>query len=251
MKKILTIGILMCIFSVFSSAQEITVVKGTNDYTPYEMHLGNHQYAGIYVDIVVEVFRKLGIKAKIKEFPWARCIKYMKEGKYEAIFAPFINPERETFMYFPDEPLAREETVLYTYKGSGITFSGNLEQLKKYKIAVLRGASYGEAWDKIAFPKLQKVDTQNSLVEMLAKKRIQLIVGTRYVLQYTAKQNQVTHQITNLEPPLSIDGGYIAFSKAKGPAQKEMADAFSQELKKLKASTQYQAILEKYISSGS
>ena len=85
---------------------------------------------------------------------------------------------------------------------------------------------------------------------MLDKKRIQLIVGTRYVLQYTAKQNQVTDQITNLEPPLSIDGGYIAFSKAKGPAQKEMADAFSQELKKLKASTQYQAILEKYISSG-
>ena len=232
--------------NVHAFPTEITVVKGANDYAPYEIKSGEGKYSGIYIETVLEVAKKIGVTLNIVEKPWARCQKMMEEGAADAILTPFKTPEREGYMYFADEPIAYEETVLFTYTGSGVVYSGDLESLKNYKIGTARGYAYGDAWDKIDFPNKQVVDKQNSLIKMLSAKRIDVTLGTRYILQYLAKKEGVSDQIKALEPPLSKDGGYIAFSKAKGESHKELADAFAKAIKEVKASEKYKYILNKY-----
>lgn len=232
--------------SIFSLPKEILIIKGSNDYAPYEIKLGNNKYSGIYIETIQEAAKILKIKLVFKDFPWARCLSMMKAGKADALMTPFKNKERVTFMYFANEPVAYEETTLFTYKGSNIKFSGNLNDIKEHKIGVARGYSYGEKWDKINFPNVTKANTQKGLVKMLTKKRFEITLGTKYIIQYLAKEQGVSHKIVALKPSLSKDGGYIAFSKKKGRTHKELANAFEKALKKVKKSARYKQILKKY-----
>ncbi len=229
-----------------SLPKEITVVKGVDEYAPYEIKLNNGKYGGIYMDTIKAVAKKIGVKLNFKEYPWARCQKMIKKGEADAIMTPFKNSERLTYMYYANEPLAYENMNLFTYKGSGIKYDGNLKSLKKYKIGVARGYSYGPEWDKIKFPKKSISNSQKSLIKKLAAKRIQLTLGTKYILQYIAKKENLSGKIIALEPPLSKDGGYIAFSKKKGSTHKELAEAFAKAIKEVKATPQYKEILKKY-----
>lgn len=252
MKKYYLVIIIFSViaFSNFSVAfpNSITIVKGGNEYAPYDINLGNGKFTGIYVDVVYQVAEQLDIKVNFEVYPWARCFIMMKKGMADAFIAPYINNERSEYMYFSKEPLAYEENVLMTYKGSQVQFSGDVSALINLEVAALIGASYGEKWDSVNFSNKHLLPSLESLVMKLAKKRVEVIIGTRYVIQHIANKNSITNDIVALDPPLSVNGGYIAFSKAKGLSHKALSDAFSKALVSLKKTAKYQAILKKYLS---
>ena len=142
MKPLISILIstkIMAIFFILQTAfakipKELLIVRGEDEYIPYEIKKANGEYEGIYIEVLKEVLKSQNIKFKIKDYPWGRALEMIKKGKADAITTPFKNKERESFLYFPNAPLAYEETVFFTYKGSSIKYNGDLKSLTKYGI---------------------------------------------------------------------------------------------------------------------
>lgn len=241
---------LLFLFTIIHHAhslpKEILVISDANDYSPYEINFGNNKFGGIYIETVLEAAKLLNIKLTFKEFPWARCLVMIKKGHSDAIMTPFKTKERLKYMYFANEPIAYEETSLFTNKSNQINFNGNLNNLKKYNIGVVRGFSYGEKWDKMKFPYVTTVNSQRNLIKMLVVRRVDVLIGTKYIIQYLAKEENASKHLVTLKPSLSRDAGYLAFSKIKGPSHKKLAIAFARAIRRVKKSKKYKMIFKKY-----
>ena len=148
-------------------------------------------------------------------------------------------------MYFADNILTREVNQFFTLKSAPISFDGNFDTLKGYRIGAVRNYSYGNKFDTFS-PKLNvlRLETENALLLNLVNKRCDIILGNSIVLALLAKQVPGGQDIVPCGPGITNDPLYIGFSKAKG--HKILAEKFSDALKQFKASGAYSQILVKY-----
>ena len=246
MRKFFILSTLLVATSLSANPKKLHIVNSTNEYAPYRIKHPNGTFSGIYHDMIKAVAKKLKIKIKVGHYPWKRCLKMIKNGKADAIIAPFKTPERENFMYFAKEPLAYEENTLFTYKGSNIKFDGDLEKINSLKVGAALGLSYGAEWDNMIFPKKEILRHQIDIVKLLARKKLDIIIGSKLVNIHIAQKLNVADKIIPLKPSLSKSGGHIAFTKKKGEAYKKLAQTFSKEIKKFKNTKKYKKILAKY-----
>jgi len=222
------------------------IVIGFNKYPPYHYMKGKKEPNGIAVEIANNIASILKINLKYRELPWSRCLNYAKNGKIDAILFIFKKPEREKYLfYYDDNLIAHEVNAIYTLKGNEIKYSGKIENdLKPYKIGVIRDFSYGPAFDSVA-DKLRR-DMANDvelLIKKLLKKRNDAILHNTLVINWYSKSMGVINEITQISPPISVDPGYIAFSKAAGKG--ELAKSFADAMQKFKQTEEYKILLEK------
>jgi len=83
------------------------------------------------------------------------------------------------------------------------------------------------------------------LIRKLLGGRSTIAVGTKSVILHHATQMGVVDKIKFLEPPISDDPVFMGFSKTRQDAA-ELAQTFSAELRRFKATQHYQDILQKY-----
>lgn len=158
----------------------------------------------------------------------------------------FRTPEREEYLYYPDNSLLYEHNSFFIKKGTQITYSGNLEELKNHAIGVVLGFSYGEQFDNAAYIEKEVSANHELLLRKLRRNRFKVGLGNKHVVSFYADTIGFAHGIEFLEPNhFDEEPLYIAFTK-KAPGYDKLAEQFSQALDKLKQSGQYQEILSKY-----
>ena len=215
------------------------------DYPPYIFeHDG--KTVGICAELAEAAFQLLGISVTYTQYPFPRMLEYGKTGDVDAVMMVFKTPEREAYLYYPENALYYEENSFFTRKDTHISYTGKLEDLKEYTIGVIRGFSYGEEFDHASY--LQRDETVNDelLVKKLLSDRFKIGVGSRYVISYYAEKMGVLNDITFLEPNLFDKNPlYIGFSKAR-PDNKDLVIKFSEAIETLKKTGEYQRILQKY-----
>ncbi|MDM8551598.1 transporter substrate-binding domain-containing protein [Desulfobacterales bacterium HSG2] len=227
-------------FSTDALAEELVVAY--SEWPPYSF-TKDQKATGIIIDSMNEVCKRLNIAPEFQSLPWKRCLKYMREGKVDALLSPIFTKERTEFMYYPSEPVNIEKTVFLTWKGSGMKVNG-LDDLKGKLIGVVRGYSYGPEFDNC--PGLKKFDCNDDeqLIKILAKKRVGIAVGEEGALRFIAKQTGVPVEVIYV---LNETPGYIGISKkALGPKGKSVAEKFAKTLRQLKAEGVIEKIRNKY-----
>ena len=111
---ILVIAITLSILLNLSHAKTYTV--GLVDWPPFA-YVNKQSIQGISVEIVQEVAKRTGVKVKIAEFPWARLLVLLEEGKADGIAFVAKNKEREKYILYPEEPYYTLTTVFYVRLG--------------------------------------------------------------------------------------------------------------------------------------
>jgi len=105
----------------------------------------NESYEGYTVDLIKKVYEKGAHKLEIDVFPWSRAIKYVSDGKYDALLAPakkeaphlifpsygvgiqrmcFFTSAKNTWMYTGEDSLTAMQV--------GIAFDTSIEELNQY-----------------------------------------------------------------------------------------------------------------------
>ena len=131
--------IFVCVPVIHALPEKLLIARGQSDYQPYEyLEEDNKTVTGITPDIINEAALMLGIKISYKSYPWARAIAMTKEGKVDGIMQIFKTQERIKFLYFPDIEIGFEETAFFTHNQSEVKYSGNIQDLKPYKIGAIR-----------------------------------------------------------------------------------------------------------------
>jgi len=186
----------------------------------------------------------MGLRPLYREYPWARCIEMMKSGASDVIFTIFKNSDRLKYLYYPTEPTLLEPNVFFKLKESRLTFDGDLKKLKNYSIGVKTSTSYGEKFDQAKYLKKEEVSFTELVIKLVENKRVDLGVGSALLLKYLMKYYGNADKFVLLQPNISQEPLYIAFSKAR--QVKKLSEEFSVKLSKFKKTEKYKKILGKY-----
>lgn len=254
--KVLFILILTSSFS-FGTVLKIMAYE----YRPY-MYEEDNKTKGIVIDIVKEVFKRMNQPISIRFVTWTNALSNIKSGKGDALSLIYKNDKREKYGDYSSEVLIPQQMTFFVRNDSKITFDGDLMKLKKYKIGVIRGFSYGPIFDTAVINGTLKVDTTRTLKQNISKLlvgRYNIIIDGRYVIldELTAinkkesntivkklTKNKYKYLLKELSPPIETMLAYMMFSK-KNKLTK-IRDEFDKTLMKMKKDGTYQRILESF-----
>ncbi len=229
-------------FSAFSK----TLIAVTENWPPFEYREtvdGTHTELGTDVEIVRKILKKLGYEVRIMWLPWSRCLKAVMSGWADMIFSASKTPERERYLFYPEEPLGYTTNVFFYRKGENIKFE-KPEDLKGLRVAYIESYYYGEIFKTLPLIFLPVERTEIGF-KLLLKKRVDLVIEDVNVGLSVARKLHILDKIDYIKKPVwGPDPQYAAF--VKKPGYDKLAKKFSEELKKLKRSKEYFDILKKY-----
>ncbi len=242
-KRGIVVMLLMLLHTTVIGAEEPLLIV-TNPWPPYAMEV-EEELTGTDIEITQAVFRQLGMAIKIQFYPWKRCLMMVERQQADAVLDAGLIPEREEFLYFPEEPVSEGVTVFFIKAGRTIPFT-TLEDLNGLRIGAGLGYNYCDEIDQAPFiQQAERVSTLEQNFKKLLADRIDVVVEADAVGYFTAKQMGILDQITIIPNALYCQGGnYLAFSKKPGYAQ--LASQFNQALRAFKMTDAYTQLLQSY-----
>jgi len=251
MRKAFLVILFSLIFSSVIYAGQ-TVTLATLEWEPY---IGPNMDNNGYVhEIVVEAYKRSGIKVDIRFLPWARAVKTAETGKRDGLFPEYYDESRlENFVFsdsFPGGPVG-----LYKRKDNKISFAVDpqkkqteaLKALKQYRFGVVRGYVNTKEFDNADFLTKDIANSDETNLKKLFKGRIDFIFIDKYVAKHiiVRKYPHFLSELDFMEPPLEIKPLYIAFSK-KAKNYQQKLNAFNMGLKILRETGMLDQIIEKH-----
>lgn len=227
--------------TALAETPEVIIATSTG-YPPYYYQTDDNKLSGICVDIIDRVAEKLEIKIVYKQYPWKRMLLSAEKGEIDAVFPLFKTVDREKKLDFGDLVLAFEEVIFFVNKNSPLNSSEKIDEVFNFPIGVVDGYSYGEYFD--SKKDIKKVVTQSDyhLMTMFKHRRFEVGIGNRYVVMYNSLQQGIEKDVSFLEPPLTREPLYLAFSKKS--KNTHLLDRFDEELRKLRESGEYVQIFK-------
>jgi len=234
-KLILLVSIIL--FSSVSVAQTLEDIKWyTEEYPPYNF-VEDGNLKGIAVDLLLAVWKKIGLnktKKDIKVVPWARGVKMIKTKPGTCLFSTTLTSERKDVLgwkFVYPIPLLNEdpENHIIARKSKHISFD-SIENLIKYngKYGVVRG-DLGEVLlleAGVNSSKIDKAANSISLVKKLDKGRYDLISYSFATAATKMKQEGIDiskYEIIFSFPPKPM--GYAFYHNTDAALLKKMQDA--------------------------
>ena len=167
---------------------------------------------GFGAEILIEAFERAGYKAKLNFMPWARALKDTEAGKYDAVCFGYYS-EKRARIYALSNPFAKSILGFYKQKDSDIFYT-NLQNLKPYRIGVVRSYVNTAEFDAADYLKKEEVNSEMLNLKKLLNKRVDLILIDKFVGQFlintSFQKNKSDFEF--IEPPLKIQPMYVMFS---------------------------------------
>lgn len=224
----------------------LRIARG-QDFAPYHFE-SDGRLQGFEIEIIREVARTTGREARFEQYPWSRCLAMVESGQVDAMMNIFQTEDRERFLYFRAENiLHHEENTLWIRRDrEDIVYRGQPAELGGHRLGAIQDYSYGSEFDRVAGGlDIEFSVDERALLRKLVHRRVDVIVGNTLVLEWLARTDGVRDQVVQLEPGLSEDPLYLAFSRAR-PGNEEVASRFGDALRRFKGTAEYLEVLERY-----
>ena len=197
--KIALLLVLPLIFPLLSLAtpdadtiKEIEAITWyTEEFPPYNYKDNDGLATGISVDVLVEMFKRLGVNKTRKDFkilPWARSYKYLQTQPGTALFSTTYTTERLELITFVG-PILPSRVSVIAAKSKNLTIS-SADELDSLVVGTIRdavGEQLARKWGvkESAFNKQNKVA---NLIRLLSIGRLDVIVYNENVAKYLFKE---------------------------------------------------------------
>jgi len=200
---------------------------------------------GFTSEIVTEAFRRVGYEVTVTFMPWARVIQEVKRKKYDAAYPAYYSDERAR-VFALSRPFAQGPLVFYKRKAAKISFK-TLQDLKPYRIGVVRGYVNSPAFDAADYLKKEFTNSDESNLRKLLKGRIDLVVIDKYTAEHLIKRAipEGLNQLESLEPYLQVKQLYLAVSRRVSGYQ-QMLEAFNYGLRQITEDGSIKKIMKKH-----
>jgi polar amino acid transport system substrate-binding protein len=232
---------LVCLPTPTSAEPVLVMVDSANP--PFMYATTDQKAAGIYPAIISEAFSRMGIPVRISAKPWKRALAEMESGR-GGIGGIYMTARRLEKYDFSDE-LHVENIQVVVLASRAFPYSG-LESLRGRNVGVLRGWSYGDAFDQARADgvfRTEEVESDAQNLSKLQAERIDVMVATLEGANTSIAVSKSPGDFVILEPPLSVTPTYLAFSKQMN--KKELLESFNKAL----ASMRQDGTLKMIVSS--
>ncbi len=246
--------LLSCLFLVLPAYAEskCSFIMGWEPWAPFQLIDSKGQLTGIDIDIMKAVFKKMGCDIKFQKTPWNRLLLTVeRKGSIHLVAGATKTAEREKWAYFSDS-YRSEKRVIYMLKGNSAKYPlKSLEDIadSDLKIGIVRGTSQGESFDRLMkkpeFAKhIIKVTRLEQNYTRLLKKGLYGFISDSVSPVTELKEKGVFDKVEIHPLVVHESKVHLMFSKlTKKPADVEN---FNQSLKAIKASGEYDAIMDRY-----
>jgi len=177
LKNLLFIILLFMQIQLLAISKEVFVVSESwEEYT-------NKDGSGLYFDIVKLVYEPIGIKVKIKIYPYTRAVQMVKKKQADFWLGSFFN--EEDYALYPKYHFDKDIVSAMFKKDKYKEFKG-IETLRNQKVGWIRGYAYDEDID---IPmQINKRNTRISLLKSLKKNRFDIILDDKYDIKHAIKK---------------------------------------------------------------
>jgi len=180
------------------------------------MYEADGQAAGLYPLAIAEAYRRMGTEVTIAAVPWKRAL----DGADNALngVAGLYKTEDRLKKYDYSDKLFDEVVMIYVRKGHGFPFA-TVDDLKGRSVGVIRGWSYGDAFDTarrdgLFIAEEAAGDEQNFAI--LDAGHIDCILAIGEAAAAAIASHGWHEQFEALALPLSKNPSYVAFNKSAG-----------------------------------
>lgn len=218
----------------------------TEEYPPYNYSF-NGEARGIFVDIIISLFNKLGEKRTRKDImirPWARGYNLVETMPNTSLFLMTMTPERKNKFKWVG-PVVDVEVVLTAKKSKNIVIK-NRQDLQKYRIGTVNN-DVGEQIllsYKLKNLKLDKASSSITNIKKLIMDRIDFVSYDKAVTKWLLKKNKEKTTDYEVVYTLVKGQGYFAFN-LKTPDS--IITKLQNELNIFKKTDAFKNILKKYL----
>ncbi len=243
MKLLKIVFVLWVVMASQGFAAENTVKLATVEWTPY---VGKKlPENGFISEIVKTALERAGYSVEIKFMPWATLLKAVESGKMDAFFPAYYSKER-TEKFVVSDRFFSVHLYLCALKSRNIAYN-TLEDLKPYKIGVVRGYLNTPTFDSADYLNKKMANSDKLNVIKLLKKRVDIVVVDKYAALEILKKNAPDKigDLDFLEPSLEEKSLHLIFSRKNKNAQ-PIVDNFDKEIKRLTEDGSVTRIMRKH-----
>ncbi|MCF4114872.1 MULTISPECIES: substrate-binding periplasmic protein [Dethiosulfovibrio] len=217
----------------------------TEELPPYNMKGDDGVATGIAVDVLAEMFKRVGSSRTAKDvevLPWARGYKEVQSTPNTCLFSMTYTDERKPMFKWVG-PLAASRTAVVALKSKGIKV-GSEADLADLSAGVIKEDIGDILARKAGMTKVQIAANNLQNVKKLNSGRIDVWVYEESVAQWQLKDMGFDPADYETVFALSQSHLYYAFHKDTDQA---LIDQLQKVLDEMKADGSYQAILDKYL----
>ena len=217
----------------YANAETVKITTG--EWKPYISKEFRH--GGVILHIVREAFARKGIEAKIEFFPWARAVKYVENGSWDAMAVTASRHSVEGAAYHYSDAVYIGEDVVFHLKDR--TLRGNsFADLKGLTFGAVLSYDYTAEYRKaLEDGRITQVVAPRAelLFPMLVAKRFDAFIMDRIAGMYTYNtiyRGKVGDVITYLDHPLSTLEYSMRFAR-NGEKSQRLVKIFNASLKEM------------------
>ncbi|SMF04739.1 substrate-binding periplasmic protein [Desulfovibrio gilichinskyi] len=241
MKTLITAIMLIALFIPTPSIARELLTLITDPFPPLYYQVDGEN-KGIYCEILDLTFKEMKIPYTLAFVPWERALRMAETQRSDGIPGTAKTKERDRFLIFPDEPISVIDIVVFHRKDDTFKFDG-ISSLAGKRIGTIDGYSYGKEFDQSNLFSKEKVSSLKLNFLKLQAKRIDLVIAYKNVALYTLQSLNLTDQFSYSSLPVHRAALYLAFSKK--PGYEQLAEEFSQTLRKIKNTEAAQELFKK------
>ncbi|MGC4008313.1 MAG: transporter substrate-binding domain-containing protein [Pseudomonas sp.] len=239
--RLLLILLFLCVSSVARAGEVLRIAA--DRWPPYaDRQLPGN---GVAVHLVQAALKRAGYASEYIEVPWPRVLHGVANGEYDLVADAWYSPEREAFAVY-SEPYLVNRVRLIKRKGSPITF-GKLADLYPYRIAMVRGYAYSEAFNND--PKLQRVPVFSfvNAALMLQAGRVDLTLEDEITarVHFNGDLAELKGQLEFLPVPLTENGLHILVGRHV-PGHAEIIAAFNKAIREMHEDGSYDELMREH-----
>lgn len=225
---------------------ENTVVVAVSEYPPFLVeHNNGESFSGIDIDIMDEVFRRKGIKAIYKSYPFEKTLELMKEGFVDVIPTLSYKKEREEFMIFSESYRDTTKYVFVARTGSNVEIN-NARDAEQYTIGMLKGFTYPEEFAKN--DGIRKDENLNAeiMLTKLVKNQLDAVIINEFTLGDYIEKNGLKGKVRLLKYEILDQTSDTRMTFAKANNLHHMKKLFEEGFEEIKKDGTLDKIYKKY-----
>lgn len=230
-----------CFISLSVRAGEKTLKIMAVHFPPYEFETPVDGLKGFDVEVVEEVFRRIGVNTQIVFSPWARALETVITGQENALLSCGYNKERDERLYLSDPISVGTHGYFVREDYSGPLFN-SVEEFRGHNITAVLGYSSQKELEERGINHTT-ARTDKIALNILMAQRVDVFFGTLEANIFIAKQNDLSHKLKHY--PLYSKNYHLCFSK-KWDRAREILSQFNHSLAQVRADGTYDAIHDKY-----
>ena len=238
------IKLLLSFYCISITAKPNVIKVGSSEF-PYLFEQKEDSIIGIGPDIINLIYKDSGKSVNYLNFPWKRALKQLERGDLDVIIGVYKTPERSKFFVFTEQPFYEDKIVLYTNASNPRNWDGKIYSLRKMRIAIVDGWSYGVKTDS-ELKNINTLNTKSALkcLDVSSKRRVDFCLMNYRDASGEIKKSNIKNLIQS-KHVLDTAGVYFAFSKKH--LNEVLYNKFNKSLKQIISNGTISSIVNNYL----